>query len=140
MSIPRSSSNCYNDLIYYSETNSLLRPSILLLIWRSGIFRIVYRLMRDRRVPLRAKLIVPAAIVYLIVPFDIIPDIIPISGLLDDILALIISVALFVAIVPREVLSEHLGRSDRSNAATKPQGKVIDGDYRVIDDDDAATR
>lgn len=118
----------------------MLRPSILLLIWRSGIFRLVYRLMRDRRVPLRAKLIVPAAILYLIMPFDIVPDIIPISGLIDDILVLIISVALFVTIVPREVLSEHLGRSSRSNAASKPQGKVIDGDYRVIDDDDATTR
>ncbi|MCH7626594.1 MAG: DUF1232 domain-containing protein [Chloroflexi bacterium] len=118
----------------------MLRPSILLLIWRSGIFRLVYRLMRDRRVPLRAKLIVPAAIVYLISPIDIVPDIIPIAGLLDDILVLIISVALFVTIVPREVLSEHLGRSGRSNAASKPQGKVIDGDYRVIDDDDATTR
>ncbi len=117
----------------------MLRPSILLLIWRSGIFRIVYRLMRDRRVPLRAKLIVPAAIIYLIVPFDLVPDIIPISGLLDDILALIISVGLFVAIVPREVLSEHLGRPGRWGSS-KPQGKVIDGDYRVLDDDDPPTR
>ena len=118
----------------------MLRPSILLLIWRSGIIRLVYRLMRDKRVPLRAKLIVPAAIIYLIIPFDIVPDIIPISGLLDDIVALIISVGLFVTIVPREVLSEHLGRPGRSNAASKPQGKVIDGDYRVIDDDDSSTR
>ncbi len=118
----------------------MLRPSILLLIWRSGIFRLVYRLMRDRRVPLRAKLIVPAAIIYLIVPFDFVPDIIPISGLLDDILALIISVGLFVTLVPREVLSEHLGRRGRSNADSPPKGKVIDGEYRVIDDDDAATQ
>ena len=73
-------------------------------------------------------------------PFDIVPDIIPISGLLDDILALLISVALFVSIVPREVLSEHLGRRGRSDDSPKPKGKVIDGDYRVVDDDDAKTQ
>ncbi len=96
--------------------------------------------MTDRRVPLRAKLIVPAAIIYLIVPFDIIPDIVPISGLLDDILALIIAIGLFVTIVPREVLSEHLGRSGRSGDDSPPKGKIIDGDYRLVDDDDAPTR
>ena len=118
----------------------MLRPSILLLILRSGILRLIYRLMTDSRVPLRAKLIVPAAIIYLIVPFDIVPDIVPIAGLLDDILALIISIGLFVTIVPREVLSEHLGRSGRSGGASPPKGKIIDGDYRVIDDDDVPTR
>ena len=100
----------------------MLRPSILLLILRSGILRLIYRLMTDSRVPLRAKLIVPAAIIYLIVPFDIVPDIVPIAGLLDDILALIISIGLFVTIVPREVLSEHLGRSGRSGGASPPKG------------------
>ncbi len=118
----------------------MLRPSILLLIFRSGILRLIYRLMTDRRVPLRAKLIVPAAIIYLIMPFDIVPDVVPIAGLLDDILALIISIGLFVTIVPREVLSEHLGRSGPSGGASPPKGKIIDGDYRVVDDDDAPTR
>ena len=118
----------------------MLRPSILFLILRSGVFRLLYRLMTDRRVPLRAKLIVPAAIIYLILPFDLVPDIVPISGLLDDLLVLIVSIGLFVTIVPREVLSEHLGRTGRSGGASKPQGKIIDGDYRVIDDDEPPTR
>ena len=118
----------------------MLRPSILILIFRSGIFGLVYRLMRDRRVPLRAKLIVPAAIIYLIVPFDFVPAIIPIAGLLDDILALIVAVSLFVTIVPRDVLAEHLGRRGRSDGASPPKGKIIDGEYRVVEDDDAATR
>ena len=118
----------------------MLRPSILFLILRSGIFRLVYGLMTDRRVPLRAKLIVPAAIVYLIVPYDIVPDIIPIAGLLDDILALIIAVGLVVTIVPREILSEHLGRRRRSNGASQPKGKIIDGEYRIVDDDETAAR
>ena len=118
----------------------MLRPSILFLILRSGVFRLLYRLMTDRRVPLRAKLIVPAAIIYLILPFDLVPDIVPISGLLGDLLVLIVSIGLFVTIVPREVLSEHLGRTGRSGGASKPQGKIIDGDYRVIDDDEPPTR
>ncbi len=118
----------------------MLRPSILLLILRSGILRLIYRLMTDRRVPLRAKLIVPAAIIYLILPFDIVPDIVPISGWLDDLLVLIISIGLFVTIVPREVLSEYLGRSGGRGGSPPPNGKVIDGDYRVVDDDDTPRR
>ena len=118
----------------------MLRPSILFLILRSGILRIVFGLMTDRRVPLRAKLIVPAAIVYFIWPFDIIPGIVPFSVWIDDILALVIAIGLFVTIVPRDVLLEHLGRRGRSDGASKPQGKVIDGDYRVVDDDDAKSQ
>jgi uncharacterized membrane protein YkvA (DUF1232 family) len=53
------------------------------------------RLLRDRRVPTRKKLLVAALIPYLAMPFDLIPDFVPIAGQLDD--------AVLVAFVLRRV-------------------------------------
>jgi uncharacterized membrane protein YkvA (DUF1232 family) len=53
------------------------------------------RLVRDERVPRRHKLLLGALVVYLSMPFDLIPDFIPVVGALDD--------AIIVAIVLRTV-------------------------------------
>lgn len=69
---------------------------------------IVYqRVLRDERTPLSAKLFLALAIGYLCIPFDLIPDLIPVIGHLDD--AVIIPTLVFVALrlVPRELVAEH---------------------------------
>jgi uncharacterized membrane protein YkvA (DUF1232 family) len=53
------------------------------------------RLARDRRLPRRHKLLVAAVVPYLAMPFDLVPDFIPVAGQLDD--------AVLVAIVLRRV-------------------------------------
>ncbi len=55
------------------------------------------RLLADPRVPRRKKLILAALIPYLALPFDLVPDFIPVAGYLDD--------AVIVAFVLRYVLS-----------------------------------
>jgi uncharacterized membrane protein YkvA (DUF1232 family) len=50
------------------------------------------RLLGDPRVPLRHKLLLAALIPYLALPFDLIPDFIPVAGYLDD--AVIVALAL----------------------------------------------
>jgi len=54
------------------------------------------RLLRDPRVPRRRKLLVVGLIAYLAMPFDLVPDFIPVAGQLDD--------AILVAVVLRLVL------------------------------------
>ncbi|HEY3207504.1 MAG TPA: YkvA family protein [Gaiellaceae bacterium] len=54
------------------------------------------RLLADPRVPRRTKLLLGALIGYLALPFDLVPDFIPVAGYLDD--------AVVVALVLRHLL------------------------------------
>ena len=54
------------------------------------------RLLRDPRLPRRHKLLVGALVPYLALPFDLIPDFVPVAGQLDD--------AVLVAFVLRRVV------------------------------------
>jgi uncharacterized membrane protein YkvA (DUF1232 family) len=47
---------------------------------------LVSRLLRDPRVPRRRKLMLAALLGYLALPFDLVPDFIPVAGQLDDVL------------------------------------------------------
>jgi len=73
--------------------------------WR-GRARLVCRLMRSRRVPLPAKLILPALVLYLMFPIDIVPDFIPVLGYLDDVLVLIVAFWALARLVPAGVVAE----------------------------------
>src|SRR5215207_7465071 len=69
--------------------------------------RLVFRLLRDDRVPTAAKLIVPAAVMYLISPLDVVPDLIPLLGQIDDIGLLVLSLMAFVRLCPQHLVHEH---------------------------------
>src|SRR5207247_1879969 len=45
---------------------------------------LVKRLLGDPRVPQRAKVMLVALVGYLAMPFDLVPDFIPVAGQLDD--------------------------------------------------------
>ena len=108
------------------------------LLSMTGIPRILFRLMVDSRVPLRLKLLLPAAIAYIILPFDLVPDFIPWGiGRLDDVLVLVLAGLLLMLLAPREVLMEISG-SPQQEGTRHDAGKgkrVIDGDYRRLDDE-----
>jgi uncharacterized membrane protein YkvA (DUF1232 family) len=65
------------------------------------------RLLRDPRVPRRAKVAVALLVAYLALPFDVVPDFIPVVGQLDD----VILVALTIAYVARLAGDEVIERS-----------------------------
>ncbi len=99
---------------------------IVLLIRNPRLLRLVPRLMFDRRAPLGVKLLLVGAVAYLLSPVDLLPDFLPIKGVLDDILFLLLSLALLLGTAPRETLSG-FGEKKRGPKS----GPVIEGDYRV---------
>jgi uncharacterized membrane protein YkvA (DUF1232 family) len=62
--------------------------------------------LKDRRFPLLGRLLGVAALAYLALPYDLIPDRIPIFGYLDDVVALALSGALIWKLVPGGLLRE----------------------------------
>jgi uncharacterized membrane protein YkvA (DUF1232 family) len=68
----------------------------------------LYRLvLKDKRTPLLAKILLGAALLYLLLPFDIIPDFIPFFGQLDDLIVVPLLVYLALKIIPKEIISEY---------------------------------
>ena len=107
------------------------------LLSMTSIPRIIFMLMIDRRVPFRLKLLLPAAIAYIILPFDLVPDFIPWGlGRLDDLIALVLAGLMLMLLAPREVLMEAAG-SPQQDGTRHDAGKgkrVIDGEYRRLDE------
>jgi uncharacterized membrane protein YkvA (DUF1232 family) len=71
-------------------------------------FRLAWRLFLDQRVPVWTKVIPPVALGYVLFPFDIITDLAPGLGQLDDIAVVLIGLKLFVELSPPDVVREHL--------------------------------
>jgi uncharacterized membrane protein YkvA (DUF1232 family) len=68
---------------------------------------LVSRLLRDPRVPRRHKLMLGALVGYLAMPFDIVPDFIPIAGHLDDVLVVALTLRAVLKGTNGELLREH---------------------------------
>lgn len=64
------------------------------------------RVLKDKRTPKTAKLLLGLAIGYLLLPFDIIPDFIPIIGHLDDLIIVPALVLIALKMIPKEVIDE----------------------------------
>ena len=111
---------------------------ILTLLSMTGIPRLIVRLMMDRRVPFRLKLLLPVAVAYIISPIDVVPDFLPFLGRIDDLLALAVAGLLLILLAPRDVLMELAGgsRARRDSSADAGSGAtIIEGEYRTLDDE-----
>jgi len=67
----------------------------------------VWLAARDSRTPLPARLFGLAVAAYALSPLDLIPDFVPVLGLVDDLILLPLGVWLFVRMVPAPLFAEH---------------------------------
>ncbi|HZN05245.1 MAG TPA: DUF1232 domain-containing protein [Pyrinomonadaceae bacterium] len=73
-------------------------PNLLVLCWR---------LMVDSRVPAKERLLVAGAIVYALVPLDIIPDMLPFIGQVDDAYLIALSLLRLMTVTDPRVVRQH---------------------------------
>ncbi len=71
------------------------------------LLKLAYRLVRDPRVPMRRRLVAGAALAYVVVPVDLIPDAIPGLGQADDLLVVAMALRVLMDGAGREIAAEH---------------------------------
>ncbi len=76
---------------------------------RSPIYaRLLWSLVVDERVPVSNKAILGAAVAYFALPFDLVPDRIPVFGVIDDLVVVVFGLDLFLSSLPDELIDEKL--------------------------------
>lgn len=91
---------------------------------------LVWRLLKDGRVPIWIKVIPLLSLAYLLVPTDFVPDILLGLGQLDDMAVLALGIKLFTELVPASVVQEH-----REELVAREHGwTVIEGEAEQLDD------
>jgi uncharacterized membrane protein YkvA (DUF1232 family) len=72
-----------------------------------NLTRLFAGLLRDPRVPLRAKVVLGATAAYLAFPIDLVPDFIPVAGALDDAIIAAFALRYVVRASSPEIVAEH---------------------------------
>jgi uncharacterized membrane protein YkvA (DUF1232 family) len=101
--------------------NAMARAAGRFKLWARSVKRdahALYLAARDPRVPWHAKALAALVAAYALSPIDLIPDFIPVLGLLDDALLLPLGIWAAVKLIPPDVMAEH--RRAAEQAATKP--------------------
>jgi uncharacterized membrane protein YkvA (DUF1232 family) len=78
-----------------------------LLMFLPNMLSLCGRLMTDRRVPRTEKLLFAGAIIYAIAPLDLIPDMIPFVGQVDDIYLIALTLLRLINSTDEGVVREH---------------------------------
>jgi uncharacterized membrane protein YkvA (DUF1232 family) len=77
---------------------------------------LVRRLLGEPRVHRRQKLLLGALVGYLVLPFDLVPDFIPVAGHIDDVLVVALALRVVLRASGDELLREHWPGPERSLA------------------------
>jgi uncharacterized membrane protein YkvA (DUF1232 family) len=92
---------------------SLNRLAYLPLATRAPTYgRLVLALLRDDRIPWSTKAVLGVAAGYLVSPIDLIPEMVPILGVLDDVAVIVLALDVFIETIPRPLLEEKLRELD----------------------------
>ena len=67
---------------------------------------------RDPRTPVAARIVAGLVAAYALSPIDLIPDVIPVLGLLDDLLIVPLGLALAVRLIPPALMADCRTRAD----------------------------
>jgi uncharacterized membrane protein YkvA (DUF1232 family) len=86
------------------EARGILRNSLTLI---PNFLKLLYRLFTDSRVPVAEKIFVIGAIVYFLSPLDLLPDVIPFLGQVDDLYLIALTILRLLHRTSDSVLRQH---------------------------------
>ena len=85
-----------------------------------NFLKLLYRLFKDSRVPLAEKALLIGVIAYVVSPIDLIPDLVPFVGQVDDLYLIALVVLRLLTRTGDDVLREHWdGRGDLASTVDK---------------------
>lgn len=84
----------------------------------------LYLAYKDPRVPWYAKAFTACVVGYAFSPIDLIPDMIPVLGYLDDLVLVPLGAALAIKMIPAEVMQECRAKSEEVMQAGKPVNRT----------------
>lgn len=76
-------------------------------------------LLADPGVPLPAKVVLTLLVAYLAMPFDLIPDFVPVIGQLDDAFVAFLAIAILILAVPRDRFEAALRKAELETEARR---------------------
>jgi uncharacterized membrane protein YkvA (DUF1232 family) len=72
-----------------------------------NIVKLVGRLIKDPRVPRRAKITLGLAAAYVVSPIDLIPEVIPVVGWADDVVLMMFAIDALIDRAGTDIVEEH---------------------------------
>ena len=78
--------------------------------------------LRDPRTPWAARIVGALVVAYALSPIDLIPDFIPVLGLLDDLILLPLGIALCIRLIPVDVFDD--ARRRAIDAGRQPTNRI----------------
>jgi len=84
----------------------------------------LYLAVRDPRTPWYARLVVAGIVAYALSPIDLIPDFVPVLGLLDEVILLPLGIALALRMIPADVMADARGRAQAELASEAPHSRA----------------
>ena len=94
--------------IFFSLLRLGPRRILQLLYHLPKFVRLFSRLVVDPRVPWKPKLALLAVALYLLIPFDVVPDFIPGLGQIDDLVLIYLGLQAFIRFCPQPIVREHV--------------------------------
>lgn len=88
----------------------------------------LYLAYRDPRVPWYARLFAAGVVAYAFSPIDLIPDVIPVLGYLDDLILVPLGIRIALRLIPPAVMAESRAQA----AAVMAQGRPVNWGAAVV--------
>jgi len=97
--------------------------------------QLVWLLLKDSRVSMFVKSVIPLSFLYIVSPIDFVPDWFLGVGQLDDLSVVLLGLALFVKLCPPDLVDFYRKQLEYGPSPVDDDSDTVDTSYRVIDEE-----